>query len=63
MDGFDSVTLQAILAKVQSTTDGGWRLTFDVSDSDTAAVMKVSPLRNDTLLQLAIIPIDEDYDG
>ena len=59
----DGITLQAILAKVQSTTDGGWRLTFDIAGNDTDAVMKLSPLRNDTLLQVAIVPISEGFDG
>lgn len=58
----EGVTFKAIFSKAQTTPDGGWNLTFSVSDDEAKQVMQVSQLR-DTVLQLAVIPIEakEEY--
>ncbi len=53
------ITLQAELKKVSTTIDGGWSITFHVDDSEAANIMTMSQMR-DTLLQLAVVKIDED---
>ena len=48
------VTFQAILNKITTTVDGGWRVTFDVSDSDSNAMLDLAKMR-ETTLQLGIV--------
>jgi hypothetical protein len=50
-----AITLSALLSKVQTMVDGGWRLTFDVTEADTVAVMQLSQLR-DQVLAVSIAP-------
>lgn len=50
-----AITLSAILQNVRMTVDGGWRITFDVSQSEVAKVMSLSALR-DMELGIAIVP-------
>lgn len=54
------ITFQAIFIKAQTTADGGWRVTFDVDNSQSQNVNILSQLR-DTLLQIAVIPLPEGY--
>ena len=52
------IILQAILYKLSSTIDGGWRLTFDVSQSDVEEIKKLASAR-DQLFQMALVEMDE----
>jgi len=49
------ITLHAILVRVSTTADGGWRVTLDVPQSDADQVMRLSALR-DCALGVAIVP-------
>lgn len=50
------ITLQAAFAKATTTVDGGWNITFSVSQDEAQAVLQLSQMR-DSLLQLAVIPV------
>jgi len=49
----DSIQLSAILVKAQTTIDGGWRVTFDVSQDEAPKIMLLTELR-EQLVQLNI---------
>ena len=49
------ITFKAILAKVSTTADGGWRVTLDVAECDREAVLTLSKFR-ELLLAIAIVP-------
>lgn len=51
------ITLQAIFNKATTTADGGWNITFSVSQDEAAQVMQLANMRDD-LLQLAVVPIE-----
>jgi hypothetical protein len=52
------ITFQAIFGKATTTVDGGWNVTFAVSQEEAKQVLQLSQLR-DSVLQVAVIPIDE----
>lgn len=52
----NGVTLQAIFSKASTTVDGGWNITFAVSQDEAKAIMQLSQLR-EQLVQLAVVPI------
>ena len=52
----NGVTLLAVLSKVSTTPDGGWRLTFDVSANEDEQVLGMIDLR-DRLAQMALVPV------
>lgn len=56
------ITFQAILNKITTTVDGGWRVSFDVSASDSEAMLELAKLR-DTTLQIGIIGEVHDESG
>lgn len=43
------IEFQAILYKITTTVDGGWRVTLDIGDNDQAAMMDLSKLRQSGL--------------
>jgi hypothetical protein len=51
------VTFSAILNKITTTVDGGWRVTFDVPDSETPQMAELSKLRSSTL-QIGIVDLN-----
>lgn len=51
----EGIALNALLFKVTTTVDGGWRMSFDVPDSDAAQVMQISQLRGMSLT-MVIVP-------
>jgi hypothetical protein len=53
------LTFVAAFHKATTTVDGGWRISFDVSEDEAKTVAQLSVLRGE-LLQLAVIPIPED---
>ena len=53
-----ALTFHAVLVRLTTTVDGGWRLSFDVPQTDADSVMKLSDLR-DCELALAIAPVEE----
>lgn len=50
----EGLEISAILYKVQSTVDGGWRVTFDMHGNDTQKVFTLALLK-DTLLRLTVV--------
>lgn len=50
-----AITLLASLSKITSTVDGGWKITFDVPQTELTKIMQLSSLR-DMALALAIVP-------
>ncbi len=60
------ITFTAIFARATTLVDGGWRISFDVSESDAKDLHLLSQMRN-KLLQVAVVgvkpsPIVNDYD-
>lgn len=53
----DGITLNAIFVRATTTSDGGWRISFDVSSDEARSVLQLSQMR-DSLLQLGILPVD-----
>lgn len=49
------ITLQGILSGIRTTVDGGWKLTFDIPQSEVSAIMKLSVLRDQTFA-VAVVP-------
>lgn len=41
----DAIKLKAILWKIQTTVDGGWRVTFDLDNSNKGEILKLSDMR------------------
>lgn len=56
MDPQQGITFAAIFGKATTTVDGGWNVTFQVSQDHATQLMQLSTLR-DTLLQVAVIPV------
>lgn len=42
----EEIELKAIVTKIQTTTDGGWRVHLDIDQSETAPVMRLSTFRD-----------------
>jgi len=55
-DGFttDGITFQAIFSKATTTVDGGWNVTFAVTQDEARAILQLAQLR-DTLLQVGVV--------
>lgn len=59
----EGITFQAIFQKFTSLIDGGYRVSFDVSENDAANLVQLSQLR-ENVLQIAIVPTNEvSHDG
>lgn len=52
------LTFQAIFCKATTLTDGGWRVSFDLSEDAAKEVSILTQLRG-SVLQVAVIPIPE----
>ncbi len=50
-----TIAFQAILTKISTTPDGGWRLTLDVSANESQIVLLLAEFR-DQILQFAAVP-------
>lgn len=44
----EEIVLTAILNRISTTPDGGWRITFDVPQSETKAVTQAATMRDVT---------------
>ena len=53
------ITFSATVNKIATTIDGGWRITIDVSNSETDQVMALSEVRN-KVLQIGIVEVADD---
>lgn len=51
------VSFKAILQKATTLVDGGWRVSFDVAEDDTQAILILSQMR-DTDLHVGVVPED-----
>jgi hypothetical protein len=58
----DGITFQAIFQKFTTLIDGGYRVTFDVSQNDAQKLFQLSQVR-ESLLQIAVIPIGPIENG
>jgi len=47
---------QAILNRLTTTVDGGWKITFEIDNSETNTITELAKYK-DAMLQLAIVPI------
>lgn len=54
--------MQVIFQGAKTTPDGGWRLTFDVSNDEATKVVQIVSLK-DLLLQMAVVPIEVSNAG
>ena len=43
----NQITLSAIVSGIRTTADGGWRVTFDVDNSQAQEILILSQLRDD----------------
>lgn len=50
----EPISIQAQFVKASTTTDGGWRITFDVGHQDSHKVTDIAALSNE-LLQVVIM--------
>lgn len=50
------ISFTATLFKIATETSGGWRVQFDIPESESESIMDLSKLR-EQLLQIAVIPI------
>lgn len=48
-------TFSAILNRITTTLDGGWRISFDVPKRESKEIMELSQMRN-VVLQLGVVP-------
>lgn len=55
----EGIVFQSVFSKATTTVDGGWNITFSVSQDDANKVTLLSNFR-DVLLQLAVVPIEQD---
>jgi hypothetical protein len=51
------ISFGAVLVRIATTIDGGWRLTLDVSQSDAEEMLKLAKLRNQSF-QIGVVPLD-----
>ena len=52
------LSFTAIFNSARTTVDGGWRITFDLSNTDSDKISEIAALQHQ-LLQIAIIPIGD----
>lgn len=52
------ITFQAVFYKATTTVDGGWRVSFDVPETEAAQLLELAGLRG-CVFQVACVPIDE----
>jgi hypothetical protein len=57
----EGITFTATLNKAWTSIDGGWKVTFDIPESDSLSVLQLSQLRN-TVLAVGIVPNLESED-
>ena len=55
----NKIAFKAVLNKAQTTIDGGWRVTLDVSQDEADEILKLTNFR-DYVLTVGIIPFDEN---
>lgn len=51
------ITFSSVLNKITTTIDGGWRITFDVSDSESENMTDLAMMRN-RRLQIGIVDLN-----
>lgn len=57
-----AVTFQGNLNRITTTIDGGWRVSFDVPESESNAITKLAA-RRDQNLQIAVVAVTDVYDS
>ncbi len=51
------ISFNAIINRITTTIDGGWRISLDVPQSEIEAIMKLSSLRDESLQIVALNPV------
>jgi hypothetical protein len=46
----NGIAFRCVFVKATTLVDNGWRLSFDLSEQDAAAVTKIAALRNENLI-------------
>lgn len=54
----EGITFSAIFNKATTTVDGGWLVSFQVSQDKAAQIIQIASMRQ-SVLQVAVIPIGE----
>lgn len=57
----DGVTFTGIFNKASTTVDGGWTVSFHVSQDEAKSLLELAQMR-DILMQVACVPIDRGID-
>ena len=57
-DPGDETRINALFSKVTSLVDGGWRLTFDITQQDVGAIADLSRMLQ-TVVTLTVSPGEE----
>lgn len=58
----DGITFQAIFQKFTTLIDGGYRVSFDVSENEAKSLFQLSQMR-ESVLQVAIVPTESENAG
>lgn len=54
------ITFQAIINKISSLADGGWRITFECGQDSDEMIRELTKHRGG-VLQLGVVPIPDGY--
>lgn len=55
----ESIAIQAIFNKATTTIDGGWNITFSVSEDQAGQITEIAALRNEPLY--LVIMTEKEY--
>lgn len=61
MKSEQGITFKAIFNRATTTVDGGWRISFDVPESEAGSLLELAVLRG-CVFQVAVVPIDTTND-
>lgn len=53
----NGILLSAVLTAIRTTTDGGWKITFDIDDSQAEKILQLSQFREDLVNLDVSIPV------
>lgn len=57
----DAITFQATFSKATTLVDGGWRVSFDLSESSGHKAAQIAALTG-SILQIAVVPDETEID-
>lgn len=56
----ETISFSAILHQARTDASGGWRITFDVPETNSEEILELSKLRN-TTLQIVVVRIKDEF--